>query len=70
MGLFLKFIELLKINSVKAPRHKMICVLNCCKFLFALIKKVESGAGADMFFPLLVYVIIRANPPNLYSNIQ
>lgn len=29
--------ELLKINSYKAPRDKMICVLNCCKVIFGEI---------------------------------
>ena len=27
-------IELLKINHYKAPRDKMICILNCCKVIF------------------------------------
>jgi hypothetical protein len=26
--------ELLKINHYKAPRDKLICVLNCCKVIF------------------------------------
>jgi hypothetical protein len=28
--------ELLKINHYKAPRDKLICVLNCCKVIFGL----------------------------------
>ncbi|KAF9106433.1 hypothetical protein BGX27_009173 [Mortierella sp. AM989] len=28
-------IELKKINSYKAPRDKVICILNCCKFIFS-----------------------------------
>lgn len=33
---FLEFAkqELLKINQYKAPRDKMICILNCCKVIF------------------------------------
>ncbi len=26
--------ELLKINHYKAPRDKLICILNCCKVIF------------------------------------
>lgn len=26
--------ELLKINNYKAPRDKLICILNCCKVIF------------------------------------
>ena len=28
-------LELKKINSYKAPRDKVICILNCCKFIFS-----------------------------------
>jgi hypothetical protein len=27
-------IELVKINHYKAPRDKLICILNCCKVIF------------------------------------
>ena len=39
--------ELLKINDYKAPRDKLICILNCCKVIFGLIKHVQSEAKAD-----------------------
>ena len=29
-------IELVKINHYKAPRDKLICILNCCKVIFGL----------------------------------
>jgi hypothetical protein len=32
----LLIIELLKINHYKAPRDKMICILNCCKVIFGM----------------------------------
>lgn len=63
-------IEILKINNYKAPRDKLICILNCCKVIFGLIKHVEGDAGADKFLPILIYVVIRANPPRLVSNVQ
>ncbi|CAO3599004.1 unnamed protein product [Absidia cylindrospora] len=63
--------ELLKINNYKAPRDKLICILNCCKVIFGLMKHVDDGeGGADKFLPLLIYVVIRANPPRLVSNVQ
>ncbi|KAI7893675.1 uncharacterized protein EV154DRAFT_139235 [Mucor mucedo] len=69
---FLSFAEseILKINNYKAPRDKLICILNCCKVIFGLIKHVEGDAGADKFLPILIYVVIRANPPRLVSNVQ
>lgn len=33
-GLLIRRAELLKINHYKAPRDKMICILNCCKVIF------------------------------------
>ncbi|KAI8967830.1 hypothetical protein BDF20DRAFT_899482 [Mycotypha africana] len=63
--------ELLKINNYKAPRDKLICILNCCKVIFGLIKHMNvNEGGADIFLPLLIYVVIRANPPRLISNVQ
>ncbi|KAF9543655.1 hypothetical protein EC957_000587 [Mortierella hygrophila] len=63
--------ELKKINSYKAPRDKVICILNCCKFIFTLIRRSEgSSKGADTFLPILIYVVLQSNPPNLVSNVQ
>ncbi|KAI8142342.1 hypothetical protein BJV82DRAFT_670000 [Fennellomyces sp. T-0311] len=62
--------ELLKINNYKAPRDKLICILNCCKVIFGLIKHVGGEGGADKFLPILIYVVLRANPPRLVSNVQ
>ncbi|KAG0375529.1 hypothetical protein BGX24_008970 [Mortierella sp. AD032] len=63
--------ELKKINSYKAPRDKVICILNCCKFIFTLIRRSEGNSkGADTFLPILIYVVLQANPPNLVSNVQ
>jgi len=42
--------ELLKLNKYKAPRDKIICILNCCKVIFGLLKKMGGDSGADVFF--------------------
>ncbi|GAA5907822.1 uncharacterized protein JCM6883_001904 [Sporobolomyces salmoneus] len=65
--------ELRKMNQYKAPRDKLICVLNCCKVIFGLIRHVASSAeeqGADTFIPFLIYVVLQANPDHLVSNLQ
>ncbi|XVE95391.1 hypothetical protein REPUB_Repub02eG0093100 [Reevesia pubescens] len=66
--------ELQKINMYKAPRDKLVCILNCCKvinnlLLNASIASNENPPGADEFLPVLIYVTIKANPPQLYSNL-
>ncbi|CAG8538747.1 9642_t:CDS:10 [Paraglomus brasilianum] len=62
--------ELLKINNYKAPRDKLICILNCCKVIFGLLRLVDEDEGADKFLPVLIFVVLRANPPDLVSNVQ
>ena len=63
--------ELLKIKTYRAPRDKIICVLNSCKVIFGLLKNAKtSDTSADSFVPLLIYVVLQANPENLVSNIQ
>ncbi|KAL5531315.1 hypothetical protein ACEPAG_4192 [Sanghuangporus baumii] len=71
-GGFLMFAqqELLKINHYKAPRDKLICVLNCCKVIFGLIRHLHKEENADSFVPILIFVVLKANPPNLISNIE
>ncbi|KAL3420679.1 guanine nucleotide exchange factor vps9 [Phlyctema vagabunda] len=62
--------ELLKIKTYRAPRDKIICVLNCCKVIFGLLKHSKSDSSADSFMPLLIYVVLHANPEHLVSNVQ
>jgi hypothetical protein len=69
---FLEFAqqELCKVNHYKAPRDKLICILNCCKVIFGLIRHLRKDEGADSFVPMLIYVVLRANPEHLLSNVE
>ncbi|KAL8738198.1 MAG: hypothetical protein Q9181_000969 [Wetmoreana brouardii] len=63
--------ELLKIKMYRAPRDKVVCVLNCCKVIFGFLSTSKSAdTSADSFVPLLIYVVLRSNPEHLVSNIQ
>lgn len=62
--------ELLKINTYRAPRDKVICVLNCCKVIFGFLRNSKSDQSADSFVPLLIYTVLRAAPEHLVSNVQ
>ncbi|KDQ26600.1 hypothetical protein PLEOSDRAFT_31190 [Pleurotus ostreatus PC15] len=64
------FLELLKINHYKAPRDKLICILNCCKVIFGLIRHLRKEEGADSFVPILIFVVLKANPDHLISNVE
>jgi Rab5 GDP/GTP exchange factor len=62
--------ELLKINTYRAPRDKVICVLNCCKVIFGFLKNAKADQSADAFVPLLIYTVLQARPEHLVSNVQ
>lgn len=63
--------ELLKIKSYRAPRDKVICILNCCKVIFGYLRTASKGdQSADAFIPLLIYTVLHANPDHLVSNVQ
>ncbi|KAI8942818.1 hypothetical protein NX059_000861 [Plenodomus lindquistii] len=62
--------ELLKIKSYRAPRDKIICILNCCKVIFGFLRTSNSDQSADAFIPLLIYTVLQANPDHLVSNVQ
>ncbi|KAG8221038.1 hypothetical protein J3R82DRAFT_2548 [Butyriboletus roseoflavus] len=69
---FLEFAqqELCKVNHYKAPRDKLICILNCCKVIFGLLRHLRRDEGADSFVPVLIFVVLKANPDHLLSNVE
>ncbi|KAI0036221.1 hypothetical protein K488DRAFT_8421, partial [Vararia minispora EC-137] len=68
--MFAQQVELIKVNHYKAPRDKLICILNCCKVIFGLIRHLNSDESADTFIPILIFVVLKANPDNLLSNVE
>lgn len=62
--------ELVKITHYRAPRDKVICILNCCKVIFGLLRQTDSEESADGFLPILIYVVIKAQPKDLISNVN
>lgn len=62
--------EVNKINNYRAPRDKIICILNSCKIIFSLLKVSNQETNADAFIPLLILVIIKAKTDNIISNLH
>lgn len=56
----------------KAPRDKLVCILNCCKvinnlLLNASIASNENPPGADEFLPVLIYVTIKVSSGSVHD---
>eukprot|EP00037_Helgoeca_nana_P014204 m.132455 g.132455 ORF g.132455 m.132455 type:complete len:491 (+) comp22448_c0_seq1:66-1538(+) len=63
--------QLIMMDSQRAPHDKLERVVSASKGIFDVLQLAGgSPAGADDFMPLLIYTVIRANPPMLYSNLQ
>ncbi|XP_056319260.1 GTPase-activating protein and VPS9 domain-containing protein 1 isoform X5 [Danio aesculapii] len=64
--------EIKTINAYKTPRDKVQCILRMCSTIMNLLSLANEDAvpGADDFVPVLVFVLIKANPPCLLSTIQ
>ncbi|XP_022654442.1 rab5 GDP/GTP exchange factor-like isoform X1 [Varroa destructor] len=65
--------QLIFIDSKRSPKEKLACVVDAAKNIFKMLQAAPKGpshAGADDFLPAMIYVVLRANPPRLHTNIK
>nr|CAG4635356.1 EOG090X03G5 [Artemia franciscana] len=67
--------NLIEIDSKRIPQDKLELIVETCKLSFQIVgESVENsgdtGGSADDLLPTLIYILLRANPPRLWSNIM
>ncbi|XP_052119444.1 receptor-mediated endocytosis protein 6 homolog isoform X1 [Frankliniella occidentalis] len=64
--------EIASISAYKTPQDKLQCVSRCATTIMNLLKMVQERnvPAADDLVPVLVFVLIKANPPALLSTVQ
>ncbi|XP_017269181.1 rab5 GDP/GTP exchange factor-like [Kryptolebias marmoratus] len=62
---------IIEMDAKRAPQDKLACVSKCSQHIFEALSALNNEpANADAFLSSLVYVVLKANPPRLHSNMQ
>jgi len=64
-----------QIDEFKAPKDKLVCMLNACRVINDVLKCTHVSAeakvlSADDFLPLLILAVMKAKPARLHSNVE
>uniref|UniRef100_A0A0K0G1S1 Rab5 GDP/GTP exchange factor n=1 Tax=Strongyloides venezuelensis TaxID=75913 RepID=A0A0K0G1S1_STRVS len=64
--------KVIDVNVFKSTEEKLASLIEGCRKILEALKQSRDGvpASADEFLPGLIYVILRANPPLIQSNLK
>lgn len=62
--------EIIRIDTYKSPHDKLKCIERASKAAFEILAQSQRAGETDEFLPLLIWLILKAQPSRLYSNVQ
>lgn len=66
--------QIIFIDSKRSLKEKFTCIVSAAGYIYKMLQSAPSAkkqaAGADELLPALVYVVLRANPPRLSTNLK
>ena len=69
--IYLAINDILELDGSKAPQDKLASVVSCSKKIFTVLQAGDCNvASADDFLPSFIYILLKANPPRIMSNIN
>jgi hypothetical protein len=59
-------------ETYRAPAEKLNCLLDCMSIIVNVLTLVSAGQGVstDDSLPIIIYIVIKAKPNRLYSNLN
>ena len=72
------FEDIIELDTKRSPKDKLSCIVDCSRRIFEALKLSSEASGigagsvasADDFLPVFIFIILKANPPRLKSNIN
>ncbi len=70
--MFFVYLALIELDSKSTPQEKIHSIMECKSYTEDAIRASNSSSGinADSFLPALIFIVLKAKPPRLHSNIQ
>ncbi|CAB3402072.1 unnamed protein product [Caenorhabditis bovis] len=62
--------EMIEVNSKRSTSEKLECLVRCSHFIFEALSESGAPTSADEFLPIMIFVLLRGNPPLIQSNVK
>ncbi|OQV25218.1 Rab5 GDP/GTP exchange factor [Hypsibius exemplaris] len=63
--------DLIEVDTKKTVDAKLKSIVECCRHIAAMLQRSGNGPpSADQFLPAVIYLVLKANPPRMQSNIK